>query len=157
MLLAKGLSEGDLEGYLSGERGFESKARRELKKIAALKPYQLSAKTLLSRERSGGKSELIDPEKRKLLSLISKLIPTTVSAFITVAVVISAKDGLSGADVLSALLRLSALPAMAFRGYSEGYTYAKHSLSLWLEVKAGILEEFFVDRKENISDSRAIT
>jgi hypothetical protein len=62
---------------------------------------------------------------------------------ITVSVMLSAKDGMTASDILNGILKLSALPVIGFRGFCAGYSYSKHTLSLWLETKAGILEAFF--------------
>ena len=91
-------------------------------------------------------SELENPESRKLVSLFLRLIPSALCTLITVSVILTAKDGLTVTDVLNGILKLSALPVAAFRGYSQGYTYAKHSLSLWLDTKSGILEGYLNKR-----------
>ncbi len=140
-LLSWGLSREMLDAYKSGKET-DKKYRHRLARIAKIKPAELTPKILLSRDRGRERCELENPERHKLPTLIMKLIPSTLCTFVTVSVILSTKEGLSGADVLSALLRLSALPMLGFRGYSEGYTYTKHSMSLWLETKANIIEGF---------------
>ena len=145
-LTSLGLSRSDLDRYLSGE-SLPRGQKRQLKKIASIKLSPLTPKILLAREKPERYSELENPERKKLSRLSVKLIPTTVSAFVTVSVVLTANTGMGGADILSAILRLSTLPVLAFRGFSEGYTYAKHSLSLWLETKANVLSAFLESGK----------
>ena len=146
-LLSAGLSERELNAYLSGSEA-PGRTRRILRKIAKMKPVFITPKVLLSRERACRRSELENPETRKLLSLLLRLIPSAVCTLITVSVILTAKDGLTVTDVLNGVLKLSALPVAAFRGYSQGYTYAKHSLSLWLDTKSGILEGYLNGRNE---------
>lgn len=144
-LLSLGLSRDDLYNYLNG-KVTSRKQKWQLKKIAEIRPSALTPKILLATDRPDSHSELEDPERKKLSHLSLKLIPTTVSAFVTVSVVLTAKVGMGSADILSAIIRLSTLPTLAFRGFSEGYTYAKHSLALWLETKASILEGYSASR-----------
>ena len=140
-LLAAGLDRSCLEAYLKGEKTKGGGTRR-LRKIAAMKPYPLTPTVLLDGERTARRSMLENPARYKLLHLFVKLIPTTVCSIITVSVMLSGKDGQSAADILNAIVRLSLLPVLAFRGYREGYLYAKFSLSAWLDTKAVILEGF---------------
>lgn len=140
-LISHGLTENELAAYLSGER-FDKKTDRILWRISKIKPAELTPKILLGKERWRKRSELENPEKRKLPMLLLKLIPSTVCMAVTVSVMLTAKDGLTGADVLNGILKLSALPLIGFKGYSAGYSYAKHTLSLWCETKANILEGF---------------
>lgn len=140
-LLAEGRGREELERYRRGEDMPRSVGRR-LKRIADMKPYPLTPAILLEKERTQRRSELENPGTKKLLRLFLKLIPTTVCSFITVSVMLSAKDGQSAVDILNALLRLSLLPVLAFRGYKEGYLFARNSLSVWLDTKARIIEGF---------------
>ena len=70
---------------------------------------------------------------------------------ITLSVMLSAKEGLTATDVLNGLLKLSALPLIGFKGYSAGYSYVKHNISLFLETKANILESFLNEFKKQIT------
>ncbi len=146
-LLQAGLGDEMLKRYRNGERLPISTAL-VLRRIERMRPHKLTPRMLLERQRPSGTSELEAPGIRKTVTLILKLIPSTVCTFITLSVVLSAREGLGAADVLSSLLRLSALPMLAFKGYSEGYCYTKHSASMWLETKAGILESFCESRKD---------
>ena len=144
-LISHGLSDSELEDYLAGKTVPEKNARI-LRKISKIKPIAICPKTLLQRERFSTRSELENPEKRKILTLLVKLIPSTVCMAVTVSVMLTAKEGLTGADVLNGILKLSALPMIGFRGYSAGYSYAKNTLSLWLETKANVLEGFLAEQ-----------
>lgn len=142
-LISHGLTEKDLSDFLSG-KSFDKKVGRILRSISKIKPIAITPKTLLQRERRHGRSELENPEKRKIPMLLIKLIPSTICMAVTVSVMLTAKEGLTGADVLNGILKLSALPMIGFKGYSAGYSYAKHTLSLWTETKANILESFML-------------
>ena len=146
-LISHGLADSDLEDYLSGKE-FDKKTRRILKKISSVRASALSPKLLMQRERFSTRSELENPEKRKIPTLLLKLIPSTVCMAVTVSVMLTAKEGLTGADVLNGILKLSALPMIGFKGYSAGYSYARHTLSLWTETKANILESFLCEAGE---------
>ena len=141
LLIGSGLSPDMLLRYQSGER-FDKRTERILKRAERIKKEPLSPRILLSSSGAIGRSEIESPEKRKLQRLILKLIPSTVCMSITVSVILSAKDGMTPSDILNGILKLSALPVIGFRGFCAGYSYSKHSLALWLETKAGILEAF---------------
>ena len=141
LLLSRGLSETDLIKYESGEIT-DRKTKRILKKYSRLKPVILTPKSLLSSTIVSRRSELEDPAKRKIPALILKLIPSTVCMTVTLSVILSAKEGLTPTDVLNGILKLSALPLIGFKGYSAGYSYVKHNISLFLKTKGNILESF---------------
>ena len=141
LLLSYGISEKEVEAYEICNIS-DKKVIRILKKRNRLRAVPLTPRILLSREASSRRSELENPEKRKIPILILKLIPSTVCMMITLSVMLSAKDGLTATDVLNGLLKLSALPLIGFKGYSAGYSYVKHNISLFLETKANILESF---------------
>jgi hypothetical protein len=147
-LIHNGIGAEAYESYKNGVRP-PREIRRALWRISRIKPHTLTPRMLLEWERPSGASELEDPGVKKLFSLILKLIPSTVCTFVTVCVMLNAKEGLDAADVLSSILRLSALPMLGFKGYCEGYSYTKHSASAWLETKAGILEGFVAMRQSN--------
>lgn len=144
-LMSEGLTEEELDLYRCGKMPDSRRAKR-LRCIDRIKPIILTPKALLCRERWQKRSELENPERRKILGLMLKLIPSTVCMAVTVSVMLTAKDGLNATDILNGILKLSALPMAAFRGYSAGYGYARHTLSLWMETKAGILENFIKKR-----------
>lgn len=145
-LLASGLSEVTLSEYRKSGSAPDG-AARVLRRISKMKPVFITPKSLLSRERTSGRSELEDPEARKLPGLMLKLLPSALCTLVTVSVMLTAKEGLSSAEVLSGILKLAALPISAFRGYSEGYSFAKHKRSLWLDTKSGILEGYLSSKQ----------
>ena len=147
--MSRGLSEKDIERYKNGEN-FDKSIRYVLKKHEKMKPVPLTPKELLSREKTSGRSELENPDKRKLPMLLVKLIPSTICMLVTVSVMLSTKEGLTASDVLNGIIKLSALPLIGFKGYSAGYSYVKHNVSLFLETKANILEEF-IDKTHSLS------
>ena len=144
-LIKEGLSEEQLNDYLGGKE-FDRQTARKLKRINSVKPAELTPRLLLSEENYHRRSELESPQKRKLVYLIVKLIPSTVCMTVTLSVMLSAKDGLTAADVINGILKLSALPMIGFKGYSAGYSYSKHSLSSWMMRKADILESFLLEK-----------
>ena len=151
MMLMLGVSTDDIKAYTEG-RIKDKRTIRGIKKILSLAPIRLSPKTILSVARANGKSELENPERGKIPMLFLKLIPSTICMCVTMSVMLTAKDGLTASDILSGIIKLSALPMIGFRGYSEGYTFSKHKSSLWLETKANILETF-LEKRENANKS----
>ena len=139
-LATNGLSIEDYEKHLSGEK-MSKKNSRVLKKAQKIHPLKLTPTTLLTQEGSGA-SELESPERGRLLSLLLRLIPSTLGTLFTVSVMLTAKDGLDAAAVIEGVLKLSALPIIGFKGYSAGYEFAKGKRSEWLKTKTRILEGF---------------
>ncbi|MBO5879045.1 MAG: hypothetical protein J6Q68_00630 [Clostridia bacterium] len=144
-LISHGLSLSDLEKYRTGEV-FTKKQRRALKIADKMRAVSLTPRQVLTKERTATKSELQNPEKRRLFRLIMRLIPTTVGMTVTVSVMLTAKEGLDAGTVIEGILKLSTLPVVGFRGYSNGYSFVKKSCIPWLETKRRILEAF---NKEN--------
>ncbi len=149
LIFSHGLTDAMFEEYKNGKT-FNKKTEKIFKKANKIKPIPLGVKTLLCRERSGVKSELEDPDKRKIPMLILKIIPSTICMTVTVSVMLSTKDGMTASDILNSILKLSALPLIGFRGYSAGYSYAKHTLSLWMETKTNILEAYLCEKEKLI-------
>lgn len=141
LLFSFGLCEADLEDYLCGKAP-HGKARRRLRKIAAARPLSLTPQKLLGGVRRTEGAELEAPLSKKLSSLLIKLIPSTVCMCVTVSVILRVKPDMSLSDVLTALVKLSALPIIGFKGYSAGYAYAKGNLVSWLNARADVLESF---------------
>ena len=152
-LLSRGLSECDVEACASATNTKRSTLRAR-KKYASIKAIPLTPKMLLSGKSFSRRSELEDPSKRKIPMLIVRLIPSTVCMTVTLSVMLSAKEGLTLTDVLNGILKLSALPLIGFKGYSAGYSYVKHDVSLFLETKANVLEGF-LSNKANAADIKA--
>ena len=135
------LSTEKYEKYLNGEQ-VEVYEAKIFKKASKIKAVPLSPKVLLTKEKGGARSELISPEKYKLISLIVRLIPTTVCMCVTVSVILKAKSGLDAAAIIEGILKLSALPIVGFRGYVNGYSYVKKRYLPWIETKKRLLEAF---------------
>ena len=121
------------------------RAQRALKRAEGLRQIPISPTKLLSRERSSRRSELESPERGKLLRMLLRLLPSTVCTFFTVSVILTTKDGLTAAAVAEAILKLSALPIIGFKGYLAGYEYAKGAKCEWLETKSRLLEGFLAE------------
>ena len=135
------LSPIEFEKYLSGEKT-NKEWEKVFKKAARLRAVPISPRALLTKDRESKKSELINPEKFKLLSLVLKLIPTTVCMTVTVSVMLTAKEGLDAAGVIEGILKLSALPVIGFRGYASGYGYVRKCYIPWIETKRRLLETY---------------
>ncbi len=152
MLGFYGLSDDEFRGFLSGKETDKRRARI-LKRVARLRPSQITLTNLLSslapRERRG---PLENPTRRKLASLILKLIPSTVCTAVTVSVMLTVKGDMTASDVLSALLKLSALPIIGFRGYAAGYAFSKNDACLWYRIRSDIIEEYIERKKQKTLD-----
>lgn len=142
-LSENGLSATDYQAYKNGDR-FDRRAERLFRKADRIKAANLTPAMLLSRSHGVGKSELIGPEKDKIISGLISLIPTTLCTVFTVSIILTTKDGLTAVGVLEGLLKLCALPVVGFRGSVDGYNFVKCSKSAWLETKARLLESFLV-------------
>ena len=144
-MLSRGISAQDLKSYSDGSLK-DKKRRAAARAVLRIKPHTLTPAMLLTGERGSIRDELKSPEKSRILRLIAKLIPTTVCMTVTVSVILTTKEGMSAADVINALLKLSSLPVIGFRGYSAGYGYVKNELSAWLATKTSIIEAFIKER-----------
>lgn len=141
LLLSMGIGDEEYKAYKNGELT-DKKSLRAMKKADKLKAYPLTPCILLSRGGKREASELLNPESHKLISMILKLIPTTVCTLLTVSVMFTAKDNIGIATVIDGLFKLSALIIIGFKGYTAGYCYSKHTLSLWLDTKARLIDAF---------------
>ena len=141
LLLCYGYAKEDYDEYKASGT-CEKKALKCFRKADRLKAFNLSPKILLSKEKTKERSELKNPENSKLPSMILKLIPTTLCMTVTVSVMLTAKENFGIADVIDGLFKLSALPVAGFRGYADGYNYAKRIQSSWISTKTRLLEAF---------------
>ena len=146
LLTEHGLTAMDYEAYLGGE-SVPMKSRRVFKKCEKMRAVALTPQLLLSVNKQGSDSELCDPERKKLTHLVLQLIPSTLCMAFTVSVMLSTKDGTTLDSVLDGLFKLTALPIVGLRGYSEGYSYVKNSKTAWVETKARLLEAFLNETK----------
>ncbi len=149
MLAVYSLDESELDRYLSGERTGKRRDRI-LRRAARMRPAKISLIDLLaSGVGAGRRSTLDNPERRKLASLILKLIPSTLCTALTVSVMLTVKGDMGASDIISALLKLSALPVIGVRGYAQGYSYMKNDCVVWYRVRCDIIEEYLAEKKTN--------
>ena len=127
---------------------FPRRTRRALKRCDGIKPARLTPPLLLSRDRTAVRCELKGPSSARLISTLLGLLPSTLTTFFTVSIILTAKDELNITSVMEGIVKLSALPLIGFKGYTGGYSYVKNNKSRWIETKAEILEEFLTDRKK---------
>lgn len=140
-LIKYGYGTDEYEAYRQGEKQTR-RARRIFHRADRFRAISLSPKTLLSAEQTRDKSELSNPEKFRFLSMVLKLLPTTVCMTVTVSVILTTKDDLSVEVILDGLFKLSSLLLVGFKGYVSGYNYKKHKIALWLETKSRLLDAF---------------
>ncbi len=148
LIFSHGYTLRDYEGYKAG-RCESRKMKNIFSRIDRLRPAPLSAQDLLGGGIRRDKEELRNPDSRKLLSMLTRLLPSTVCMFLTVSVMINVKDGMSFADVAEGILRLSTLPIIGLKGYTAGYEYAVGSEIEWMETKTKLLCAFFSEREKH--------
>ena len=159
LLMKYGLTLPEYERFRVGGDAARSE-RRIYRRAARMKPRELTPSMLLSTDAKSG-DELKSPEKTKLFTILLRLLPVTVSVFFTGALVLGAKDGLDAMTVIESIMKLSALPIIAIKGYVAGYGYAKDKERLWLLTKAKLLAAFLADAesrhcgKENEEEAQA--
>ncbi len=141
MLLYHGLSDSELEKHLKGEE-IPKKNKRIIRRALRLKPASLTAASLLSGASEKRMPELENPERGKLRNLLLGLLPSTLCMMVTVSVILNVKSGMSIGDVLNALIKLSSLPLIGFRGYSAGYSFSKNTRAHWYKTRANVIEAF---------------
>lgn len=140
-LLRGGFTEEELSAYLEG-RITKPSIRRAMRRIARIRPAQISLGDLISRGKPKNRSELHNPERRERVKMLLKLLPTTVCMVITVSIVMSLKSNLGTAEVFEGIVKLSTLPIVGARGYLTGLCYSREVRSGWLATKSRILESF---------------
>ena len=140
-LIKYGYGTDEYEAFKKGERQTR-RAKRIFCRADRFRAISLSPKTLLSAELTKDKGELTNPEKLRFLSMILKLLPTTVCMTATVSIMLTTKDNLSPEVVLDGFFKLSSLLLIGFKGYVSGYNYKKHKIALWLETKSRLLDAF---------------
>jgi len=140
-LCSRGYSSDEYSEYLSGA-SFPAEARRVFRKASKMKAVNLSPTTLLSRERVAKHSELENPERRKRLIMILKLLPSTLCMLLTASVILTVKEDMTSSVIIDGIIKLSTLPVIGFRGYESGYSYARGAGALWIETKARLINDF---------------
>ena len=154
-LMAKGFSTKDYEAWQKGEK-FPHRAVRTFRAVKRMRPVKLTPKQLLTRERAEGRSELTSPEGRKLFTLIVKLIPSTVCMIFTLSIMLGAKDGMTAEFIIESLLKLSCLPVIGLKGYTQGYAYAKGDLVLWIETKTRLIDTYIKGTKKPVDTAQPL-
>lgn len=139
ILCSAGLSAEDLQRYKRGE-STEKHSRRALRSASRLRSASLSVQSLLSSCEERG--ELYNPERKKLLSMSLKLLPSTACMLLTASVILTTKADMTVSDFIDGLIKLATLPILAFRGYEAGYAYTVGPKHSWLETKIRLLECF---------------
>ena len=140
-LIRCGGTKEELVRFAEGEK-FDRRTERSFRRIMKMKPQEISPRTLLSKRHRGREREICDPEGRKLLRMLIKLLPTTLCTVFTVSLVLTVKEDMTASAVLGGLFKLCALPIIGFRGYQDGYVYAKEELVFWTETKTRLLDAF---------------
>ena len=142
MLAEHGYTRDEYEKYRNEGALPTARAAKIFRLCNRMRAAALTPDVLMSFEHTRRHSELINPERYKLPYLCAQLIPSTLCMAFTVSVMLSTKDGMSVSSVLDGIFKLTALPIVGLRGYTEGYSYVKNSKSAWLETKARLLELF---------------
>ncbi len=151
-LIYYGLDLQMLHDYLDGKE-FDKKRRRILKRISKMRPASLCLSSLISCGNSVKRtSPYENPEHKKLIRLLIKLIPSTICTALTVSVMLTVKGDMGASDILGAILKLSALPIIGFRGYAQGYSYIKNESLVWYRIRCDIIEEFIEVKKQKVLD-----
>lgn len=140
IIASQGFSTAEYEKFKRGEK-FPRKAVRIFKRAERERLYPLTPGVLLEKE-GRRKSELKNPERGKLFTLLFKLIPSTLGMIFTASVMLGTKDGMTASRVIESILKLATLPIVGFRGYSIGYAYAKNTRSAWIRTKTRLLLAF---------------
>ncbi len=146
-LLQSGYTYAEYEAYKNGTKS-DRKARRAFRKADGIKPTPIQTSTLLSGQRKNNKSDIRDPEARKLGGAFLKLLPMTLCSVFTVSIMLTAKDGLSAIGVIEGLFKLSSLLIIGLRGYLAGMTYSRTTLPAWIETKCRLLDDFLKSHGE---------
>ena len=147
-LCENGLTLKDLESYKGGAM-YPVRMRRVLLKALGMKTVNLSVSRLLTLSHLSPRSELSPPEKNKMLSSLLSLVPSTLCTLFTASIILTTKSELTASAVIDGLIKLSALPIIGFKGFLDGYRYAKETKSAWLETKSRVLDAFLIKREKS--------
>ena len=148
-LLSKGYSFTEYLSWLDGNE-YPDGAKRLFKAVKRMKPVALGPGQLMAKEKFERRRELKSPESKKFLLLSLKLIPSTLCMIFTLSIMLGAKDGMTAEFVIESLLKLSTLPIIGLKGYSQGYAYAKGDLVLWIETKSRLIDSYLKLREEKV-------
>ncbi len=81
--------------------------------------------------------------------MMLKLLPSTLCMLLTVSMMVTAKSDLGIGEIIEGIVKLSTLPLIGLRGYSQGYEYARESLVSWINLKTSLLDAFLASRNVN--------
>lgn len=144
-LVEAGYSEEEYNRYNSGEK-MPKEAEAVFKRAKRLRSAHLTPGILLSATEKTAKSELDDPTRFKAFKISVKIIPTMICMCVTVSIMLTMKNGLSTADIIESILKLSSLPIIGFRGYAQGYGYVKDYEIPMYNTRRQVLEAFINGR-----------
>ena len=148
LILTYGMSTTEYEAMKSLEK-HTFKQKRVIRKVEGIKPIEITPKTLLARNISNDSAEISNPRGAKIFKITLNLIPSTICMLFTVSIILSAKENLTSSDIIDSLVKLTALPAIALRGYCQGYSYATEALPSWLQTKTKLIEAFLQSKYVN--------
>ena len=141
ILSANGYGAEEYAAYKSGAPTGKE-AKRVFRRVDRLGYARISPARMLSATEASESDGLYSPEGRKRLSMLLRLIPTTVCMLVTVSVMLTGREGMGAAEIIEGILKLSTLPVVAMRGYVGGYSYVVGPLSAWLEARERFIRAF---------------
>ena len=148
-LLSAGITSEEFEQYTLG-RSFPKNAWT-FRKIALMKPIGITPTVLLEGGDKSDGSDFKNPSEHKMLKMVLKLLPSTLCMILTVSMIVTAKADLGVGEVIEGIVKLSTLPLIGLRGYSQGYEYARGALVPWINLKTSLLDAFLASRNANDS------
>ena len=146
-IASRGFGAEEYAGFLLGME-VSAEAKRVFRGAKRLRPIELTPSMLMSARRVKADSGIGSSGRDRLASGIAHLLPSTLCTVFTVSVMLTAKDTLTAETVIDGLLKLSALPTVAFKGYSAGFCQTKDNETRYLQAKTRILEDFLSQKTE---------
>ena len=143
VLVANGYGSLDFAAYKRGE-ALPLHARRVCRRAERAGRVKISPARILSGREGSYGNGYGNPEGRKLLLMLVKLIPTTLCMLVTVSVILTGREGMGAVEIIEGILKLSGLPVIAMRGYVDGYSYVRGPLSAWTEARSRFIEAFLM-------------
>ena len=140
MLIAYGISK---ELYEKDRpAGLSKREKRAIRRVKRIKPIRLDHVGLMGGASGIKGSKAVLSNKGAGLRSLFHLLPSTLATVFTVSLVLKIKPDMTPSDVIQGLIRLSALPVAALKGYLGGFRTKSEDWVLTLEVKTQIIEEF---------------
>ena len=144
-LASEGYTAEELEAYQSGAT-FDKKATRVLRRASRMRQSLITPSMLLGSYGRARAFSLGSPATDKAVSGLVHLLPSSICMIFTVSVILTLKPALDAASVIDGILKLSALPVVAFKGYTAGYYHKRDSEASHLNAKARLLETFLLEQ-----------